>query len=67
MAIDFRKNKELGYKILYRKFSTEEYTKFINELLSERRGFIPMKKDMPTILDIKKNSNKEKSDLWKKY
>ena len=41
---------------MYRRFSSEELLKFIKELLSERRGFIPIKKDLPSVIDIKEKN-----------
>nr|QES95435.1 protein disulfide-isomerase [Philasterides dicentrarchi] len=62
LALDYRVDKERGFKIFIRKFSADDLKKNINDLLTERRGFIPLKKDVPQISSGKSQDNR-RSDL----
>jgi len=50
LGLDHRVDKELGFKTFVRKFTANELKKNVNDLLSERRGFIPVKKTLPEIV-----------------
>lgn len=54
LGLNYKQDTQKGYKVLFRSFSAKDLTDFVQELLDNRRAFVPFKqnREIPPIVAV---------------